>query len=138
MIVTDASVWVSHLIAQEIHHTASRNWLTAMVSNNKIIAVPALLLAEVGGAIARRTGDGKLGHQAVSHILSTPNLRLVYTNSDLGMAAASLAAEQRLRGADALYVAVAHRLNIPLVSWDQEQIGRASGVVSAYTPDEEE
>lgn len=138
MIVTDASIWVSHLIAQEIHHTTSRKWLTAVVNRNIIIAAPALLLAEVGGAIARRTGDEKLGHQAVNHILSTPNLRLVYTDSDLGVAAARLAVEQRLRGADALYVAVARRLKIPLVSWDQEQIGRASSVVAAYMPGQEE
>lgn len=135
MIVTDASIWVSHLIAQEIHHGVSRRWLTAVVRSNTVIAAPALLLAEVGGAVARRTGDANLGHQAVNHILSTPNLRLVYTDSALGMLAAALAADQQLRGADAMYVAVAQRLNIPLVSWDQEQIARASGAITAYMPD---
>lgn len=135
MIVTDASIWVSHLIAQEIHHGVSRRWLTVVVRSNTVIAAPALLLAEVGGAVARRTGDANLGHQAVNHILSTPNLRLVYTDSALGMLAAALAADQQLRGADAMYVAVAQRLNIPLVSWDQEQIARASGAITAYMPD---
>ncbi len=135
MIVTDASVWVSHLTTQELHHTVSRRWLTTVVYGNTVIVAPALLLAEVGGAIARRTGDADLGHQAVKHILSTPNLRLVYTDSELGMLAADLAAVQRLRGADAMYVAVARRLNIPLVSWDQEQVTRAAGVVTAYMPD---
>ncbi|MEZ4592457.1 MAG: type II toxin-antitoxin system VapC family toxin [Chloroflexota bacterium] len=134
MIVTDASVWVSHLIAQEIHHAASREWLTAVVRSGTLIAAPALLLAEVGGAIARRTGDEKLGHQAVNHILSTPNLRLVYTDAELGNLAAKLAVEQKLRGADALYTAVALRLKIPLVSWDQEQIARAAAIVTAYQP----
>lgn len=134
MIVTDASVWVSHLIAQEIHHLASRRWLTAAAHNNITIAVPALLLSEVGGAIARRTGDSELGHKAVTHILSTPNLRLVYTDSELGMLAAKLASSQRLRGADALYVAVAYHLKISLISWDQEQIRRASSLITAYTP----
>jgi len=135
MIVTDASVWVSHLIAQEVHHAVSRRWLTTIVQSNTSIAAPALLLAEVGGAIARRTADAGLGHQAISHILSTPNLRLVYTDSELGILAADLAADQRLRGADAMYVAVAQRLGIPLISWDQEQVTRASGVVMAYMPD---
>lgn len=135
MIVTDASVWVSHLIAQETHHAITRRWLLAVVHSRTVIAAPALLLAEVGGAVARRTADAGLGRQAVRHILSTPNLRLVYTDSELGMLAADLAADQRLRGADALYVAVAHRLNIPLVSWDQEQIARASGAITAYMPD---
>ncbi|MBK7919403.1 MAG: hypothetical protein IPJ94_24720 [Chloroflexi bacterium] len=48
MIVTDASVWVSHLITQEVHHAVSRRWLTAVVHSRSIIAAPALLLAEVG------------------------------------------------------------------------------------------
>mgnify|MGYP005726846879 CR=1 FL=1 len=134
MIVTDASVWVSHLIAQEIHHSVSRQWLTAVVHKNITIAAPALLLAEVGGTIARRTGDSDLGRKAVSHILATPNVRLVYTDSTLGLLAAELATARRLRGADALYVAVAHHLKIPLASWDQEQISRASNLVTAYTP----
>ena len=134
MIVTDASVWVSHLIAQEIHHQVSRDWLTAVVRSGTLIVAPALLLAEVGGAIARRTGDAKLGHQAVNHILSTPNLRLVYTDAETGKLAANLAVEQKLRGADALYTAVALRLTIPLVSWDQEQIARAAAIVTSHQP----
>lgn len=136
MIVTDASVWVSHLIAQEVHHAVSRRWLTAVVHSQTIIAAPALLLAEVGGAVARRTGDAALGHQAVQHILSTPNLRLVYTDAKLGLLAAELAAGQRLRGADALYVAVAVQLKAPLVSWDNEHLSHTPDLMTAYTPDE--
>ncbi len=137
MIVTDASVWVSHLIAQDAHHSKSRRWLTQVVKQGAIIAAPALLLAEVAGAIARRTGDTDLGNKALNHILSTPDLRLVYTDSELGMLAARLAAGQRLRGADAFYVAVAYHLKIPLVSWDQEQIDRVRDLITAYTPAQE-
>ena len=135
MIVIDASVWVSHLITQEVHHSVSRRWLTAIVNRGEIIAAPALVLAEVAGAIARRTGDTNLGHKALNHILSTPELRLVYTDSELGLLAAQLAADQHLRGSDALYVAVAYHLGIPLVSWDQEQIDRVTDLIKAYTPE---
>lgn len=134
MIVTDASVWVSHLIAQEVHHAVSRQWLTAVVHSKTIIVAPALLLAEVGGAIARRTDDIALGRQAIQHILSTPTLRLVYTDAKLGLLAAELAAGRRLRGADAFYVAVAVQLKAPLVSWDNEHLSRIPGLVTAYTP----
>lgn len=137
MIVTDASVWISHLIAQDIHHSTSRRWLTAIVNQGAAIAAPALLLAEVAGAIARRTGDTDLGNKALNHILSTPDLHLVYTDSELGMLAAHLAAGQRLRGADALYVAVAYHLKIPLISWDREQIDRVRDLITAYTPAQE-
>jgi hypothetical protein len=32
MIVTDATVWVSHLVAQNIHHAVSHRWLTDVVN----------------------------------------------------------------------------------------------------------
>lgn len=134
MIVTDASVWVSHLIAQDARHSISREWLTRVVSDGIVIVAPGLLLAEVAGAIARRTKDPDLGHRAVAHLLSTPDLRLVDQDETLSLAAARLAADQRVRGADALYIAVANQLDIPLVSWDQEQIERAAELVQAVTP----
>jgi predicted nucleic acid-binding protein len=138
MKVPDASVWVSHLVPQEANHAASRRWFREVVSSGTAIAAPAILLAEVAGAMVRRTGDAELGHKAARHILSTPNLRLVSIDEELAMLTAHLAAAQRLRGADATYVAVAQRLNIPLVTWDQEQRDRASAVVSARTPAEDQ
>ena len=49
---------------------------------------------------------------------------------------ARLAAEYRLRGADACYVAVAVALGISLISWDVEQLERAGPVVRTFRPDE--
>ena len=135
MIVMDASVWVSHLVAGDIHHAISRRWLIRVVREGIVVAAPALLLAEVAGAIARRTSDPGLGHQAIEHVMSTPDLRLVHTDTTLGMAAARLAADERIRGADAFYIAVAQQLNIPLISWDQEQIDRAAKVIQAFSPE---
>lgn len=134
MIVPDASVWVSHLIPQEAHHAHSRRWLTGLVESGTVIAAPSLLLTEVAGAIARRTGDSDIANKVVDHILTTPNLRLVTIDRTMGMLAARLAAQQFLRGADAMYVALAYRLQIPLVSWDQEQLDRASELVTTYVP----
>jgi hypothetical protein len=73
----------------------------------------------------------------VAHILTTPNLRLVYSDKELGLLAARLTVDQRLRGADATYVAVARWLNIPLVTGDQERLDRASAADSVQTPEQE-
>jgi hypothetical protein len=40
-----------------------------------------------------------------------------------------------LRGADACYVAIAAAFDIPLVSWDAQQLERAAAVIKAYAPD---
>ena len=45
-----------------------------------------------------------------------------------------VAATLFLRGADAVYVAVAKRLNIPLVTWDKEQLTRGSPIIETLSP----
>jgi len=86
---------------------------------------PSLLLPEVGGAISRRTGSPALGKQAIRRLESLPGLRLVEMDEALVREAARLAAELGLRGADSIYVAVAGRLHLPLVTFDTDQRERA-------------
>jgi predicted nucleic acid-binding protein len=50
--------------------------------------------------------------------------------------AARIAAEQRVRGADAVYAAVARRHGATLVTRDQEQLDRLPPTVSAIAPEE--
>jgi predicted nucleic acid-binding protein len=136
MIVVDASVWISLFVANDSHHSASRSWLAGAVTARELIVAPISLLAEVSGTIARRTGQPELGRQAVEHMMRLPALRLVAVDNRLGGLAESTAADCQLRGADALYVAVAQRLNSPLITWDKEQLTRAATVVVTRTPDD--
>jgi predicted nucleic acid-binding protein len=130
----DASVWVSLFVPQDVHHAASRRWLQHHVAKGGVLVEPAILLAEVAGAIARRTGQPDFGRRAVVQVLAFPALRLVSVDRQLGQAAAELAGNHRLRGADAVYVALARHLAIPLVTWDMEQIERAQEVIRTGTP----
>ena len=135
MIVVDASVWVSYLLPPDVNHEPSRLWLSARLRAGEVIVAPVLLLAEVGGAVARQTNQPQLGQRAIDRLLSFPNLRLVSIDHAAGIRTARLAADHRLRGADALYVATATTLNIPLVSWDRQQLDRAQGLVEAHAPE---
>ncbi len=132
--VVDASVWVSALVPQDVHHARSRAWLEERLREGVLLVAPVILLAEVAGAIARRTGDPTLGEGAVDMLLSLPTLRLVPVDDRVGGEAARLAARLRLRGADALYVAVASLLEVPLITWDREQQERCQAVVRASSP----
>ncbi len=49
--------------------------------------------------------------------------------------AVALAADLYLRGADALYVAIAHEIQVPLVTWDNELLERAAVILPTYTPE---
>jgi predicted nucleic acid-binding protein len=132
--IVDASVWVSSLVAQDPHHQESRGWLVRLVQQGETLVVPALALPEVAGAVARRTGSAELGREAARRMLRTPGLRLVALDGNLGEEAADLAADARLRGADAVYAAAARALNLPLFTWDQDLAERATRFIQVSHP----
>ncbi len=132
--VVDASVVVSRLVPHDVHHEASRRWLTRHVAEGGLVIAPALLLPEVAGAVARRTGEPRLARRAVAAVLRLPGLRLVPVDDTLARTAARLAGRLRLRGADAIYLAAAAGLRLPLVTWDVEQRDRAAGLVEVMVP----
>ena len=70
MIVIDASVWISFLVQQDVHHTATHTWMINRISTGQTMAAPMLLLAEVGGAVARRTSRKELGNKVIDHLLA--------------------------------------------------------------------
>jgi predicted nucleic acid-binding protein len=129
-VVLDASVWVSRLISQDEFYASVKLWMEQQREAGVEFISPALLLAEVGGAISRRTGDPELGKRAIDQLGNLPGLRLVEMDNDLMHDAARLAAELGLRGADSVYVAVACQLNLPLVTFDLDQSDRAKARVS--------
>jgi len=53
----------------------------------------------------------------------------------LALRAAEIAIENRLRGADAVYVAVASDYDAILVSWDEEMLERCPESVLAMSPE---
>jgi predicted nucleic acid-binding protein len=124
LVVVDASVWVSRLVTQDVFHIPVKTWLDEQRAGGIELLSPAFLLPEVGGAISRRT-DPAFGRQAVDLLENLPGLRLVEMDAALILEAAHLAAQLGLRGADATYVAVAARLNLPLVTLDEDQRNRA-------------
>ena len=132
-VVLDASIWVSRLVSQDEFHVAVKIWMEEQREAGVQFVSPALLLAEVGGAISRRTNDPALGKRAIVRLESLPGLRLVEMDKELVHEAAMLAAKLGLRGADSLYVAVAHKLNLPLVTFDIDQRERAKDHVTIQT-----
>ena len=126
MTVIDASVWVSRLVPQDVNHRASRLYLKQQAAQGQRLIAPVILLTEVAGAIARRTGSSQLARQA---------MHIVTIDHQLGQTATNLAAKLYLRGTDAIYVALAYRLGIDLVSWDKEQLERAGKLIQATTPE---
>lgn len=133
MYVVDASVWVSRLVPLDPYHILSTHWLYQRITRGELLVAPSLVLAEVAGAVVRRTGKASLGVRALALLTRLPTVRLVPVEAELAMLGGRLAADLSLRGADALYVAVAHRLGVPLITWDREQRERGCQVIPVLT-----
>lgn len=132
----DASVFVNAFNPHENGHAASLQILAAIQQRGDPVIVPTLLIPEVTAAVARATNDHAAALQFATATAALPHLTLVSLTTAVARQAAELAATHRLRGADAVYVAVARRYATTIISRDDEQRTRGAAVVTCLTPDE--
>ena len=132
----DASVFVNAFNPYEEGHAASLQILFTIQQRGDPVIVPTLLVPEVAAAIARVTRDSAGAVQYATATAALPYLTLVSLTPAVAREAADLAATHRLRGADAVYVAVARRYGTTIVSRDDEQRTRSAAAVSCLTPEE--
>jgi predicted nucleic acid-binding protein len=90
----------------------------------------------VAATVSRTRSDPIRARLTAASIAAFGHIQLVLLDDTLAQDAAELAADRALRGADALYVAVARRYGCALVTLDREQRERAAPVVRTLTPAE--
>lgn len=132
----DASVFVNAFNPHEKGHAKSLQILSAIQKRGDPVIVPALIVPEIASAVARAANDSTGAIQYANATAALPHLTLVSLTATVARQAADLAANHRLRGADAVYVAVARRYGTTLVSRDDEQRTRGAEVVACQTPEE--
>jgi predicted nucleic acid-binding protein len=134
VISIDASVWISLFLTTDRFHPDSIAWFRSWQFAGNATVVPGHFPAEVAGAISRLSSDQSQGLQALDTLVRDPLIVLVAVDEPLAYQSARLASTLRLKGSDAIYVALAQHLSVPLVSWDNEQIQRGGHLVSVMTP----
>jgi predicted nucleic acid-binding protein len=134
-VVIDANVWVRSLLPHELYHALSSDWIARHTTRGNVASCPTLVLPEVAGALARQSGSHELAAETIRTMRVLSGLELHPTDEALAIEAAEFAQDLRLRGADAVYVALAARLSLPLVTWDQELLERAAGRIAVRTPE---
>ena len=136
MYTVDASVFIRDTDPTDPDHEICRMFLEALDAGSIPVIVPNLLLAEVAASVSRTRRDPIRARIAASAIAAFTHIRLVTIDDALAQIAAELAADRALRGADALYAAVALQYGCTLVSLDREQRERAAPVTPTQTPAE--
>ena len=130
----DANVFVGALTPAGIHFADSLALLTRIRTQKLSVICPTLVLPECAGASIRPTGRRTLAQQALASMQTLPDIRFVDLTEDRTMRAADLAITCRLRGADAVYAAVAQEYGTTLITWDQELLTRGVAAVPTLTP----
>jgi predicted nucleic acid-binding protein len=132
--VIDASVYVALINADEKDHTRCWAWFEGAKAAEEPIVAPAILLAEVAAALSRGVGDLGLAHRVVGQLKRSGVIKLLPVTLAVAERAATIAADHRIRGCDAVYIALADQLGEHLVTLDRQQLERGAAIVSAHEP----
>lgn len=97
---------------------------------------PTLLLVELAAAIVRVFDDTSRGITFAETVRLLPGQLWVSLDERLAEETARLAAQHRLRGADAVYGAVAKRYETVLVTFDRQQLTRLKPALTIWSPTE--
>jgi predicted nucleic acid-binding protein len=98
--------------------------------------VPNLVLVEVAGAISRTRNDPAQAQAFAIALNNLPNVTVVPLDDAVAHQTLILAAQYGLRGADAVYGAVALQTACKLISLDNEQLTRLGSVITTQMPAE--
>lgn len=136
MLMIDASVWVNADSPSEAHSAESRAFLDQVARTGSTVVVPNLLGVEVAAAISRSRKNAALALEYAEKLAALQFVRWIPLDTGIAAFASVLAAEHRLRGADAVYAAVAISHGCRLVSLDEEHLTRLTSVLAVQTPAE--
>ena len=136
MYTIDASVVARDFDPGDPDYAACHELIARLDQQAIPVIVPRLLLAEIAGLARRLTRDPIRARLVVDAWRTFIHVQIVALDDTLIDAAAEIAADYALRGADAVYVAVARQYNCTLVSLDREQRERAAVIVTTRTPAE--
>jgi predicted nucleic acid-binding protein len=133
-VTIDASVFVSAFTPTEPAHQASKSFMVSVRGQSVPIIVPVLVLPEISAALSRGQGKPKLGKAFVQELRNFPNTTFIDVDETVANLAVEIAANNRLRGSDAIYAAVALRFGTELITLDREQLDRLTKVLSVRAP----
>ena len=134
MPVIDASVFVAIVNRADVHHAVCRTWFEQTIKNGDRLLAPNILMSETAAAISRGADNEALALAVIAALAGSTVIELTPIGNPLAVAAAEIAATRRIRGCDAVYVALAASVDEPLVTLDQQQLTRSAGLVAVTSP----
>lgn len=134
MAVVDASVLLPALAPVDTHHNVCKAWLDQLIYSKQRFSAPSIILAEVAAPLGRMYNQPQLAKTLVQKLMLASYANLIPVSIPLAKRAAIIGANYKIRGCDAIYVALAESLDEELVTLDKQQGERAKSIVRVYHP----
>lgn len=132
----DANIWLAASDPREPYFDDAVHLFVTIARSRTDIICPTLVVVETACSAARKALSADAGTTMEKVVLATPRLRLAVIDEALAGTAATLGASLRLRGADAVYAAVAASTGSTLITLDGELRERAGADLPCLTPAE--
>jgi predicted nucleic acid-binding protein len=136
MYTLDANIYARDIDPNDPNYAACHALLERLKQGDIRVIVPTLLLAELAASISRVRRDPIRARITVEALQALPFMEFADLDRARGQDAAEIAADRAVKGADAVYIAVARHYGCTLVTLDQEQATRAAPIVTVMTPQE--
>jgi predicted nucleic acid-binding protein len=130
--VLDASVAIASLRPAEPLHAASAAYLSPLLAGRDTIVVPSIFRVEVASALARAGFTVAQVGRFVGAFLVGARVATIGPRRAIDIQA--VAVDTRLRAVDAIYVWLAQKEGLPLVTGDAEVLRRGSGRCQVVSP----
>ena len=134
MFCIDASVIISAAHDTEIYSEASQEFLSRLREEKLKAFLPELVMPEIASGLLRATKNVKFAYEFVDSLRAIPNFAFVPLDRTLSDAAVNVIIATGLKGADAVYVALALNYNLTLVTLDKDQLLRSRNLIAVRKP----
>ncbi len=135
-VTVDVSVLIRSASPAEPGHEECVGALLLLGKKRIPVLLPTLIVVELAGALGRRGQARAAVEKILDRVRHLPAAIFVPLAPALAEEAAELAADGKLRGGDAVYVATARRGGAVLLTVDEEQRLRAPDGIRALLPSE--
>jgi predicted nucleic acid-binding protein len=133
-VTVDASVFFSAFTPTEPAHLASKSCMLMIRELSVPIIVLVIVLPEISAALSRGRGKPELGLAFVQDLRNFPNTTFIDVDHAVAALAVDIVANNRLRGSNAVYAAVALRFGSELITLNKEQLDRLPKLLAVRAP----